>query len=263
MIPTSCWAPSTRSGASEASRRARRAVRREEHEPDSRTSALAGATLLLAARELRRLSFPRSRSAAPARARGQLAPDLRLRSLGAPQPEQNVVEHVEVRKARSSGRPCSVPMRWRAVGDVGFVEEDPALGRSLEARDEAKRRGLSAARGTEQREELASRDLEVERVDGGYVAKRLVRSTSRISPRAISDLEPEGSSHPRTALPSSEEAPGDVGEDEAEQRDHHHDRRDRVRRRQRRRTRRTVDPDRHGVRGAAARRPLADDEVVG
>ena len=56
------------------------------------------------------------------------------------------------------------------VGDVGAVEQDPARGRQLEARDHAQGRGLARARRPEHREELAVADLEVDAGDRDDVA---------------------------------------------------------------------------------------------
>ena len=59
------------------------------------------------------------------------------------------------------------PVR-RRVGDVLAVEQDAPRGRRLEARDQPQERGLAAARGAEEREELAPRDRDrhgVERAD--------------------------------------------------------------------------------------------------
>ena len=60
-------------------------------------------------------------------------------------------------------------------------ELDPALVGELEAGDEPQRRGLARARGAEQREELAARDVEVDAVDGREAAEALDQAGRRMS----------------------------------------------------------------------------------
>ena len=65
-----------------------------------------------------------------------------------------------------------VPLVGRHPGDVLAVHDDPALVRPVEARDEAERGRLAAARRPEQRQELAlaERDVDpVQRLDGAEV----------------------------------------------------------------------------------------------
>ena len=54
----------------------------------------------------------------------------------------------------------------RNVGHVLAVDQDVALGRHFEAGQHAQQRGLAAAGGPEQREELAGLDVEADIVDG-------------------------------------------------------------------------------------------------
>src|SRR5438105_13220234 len=61
----------------------------------------------------------------------------------------------------------------RHVGAVVPVEEDGAGRRLLEACDHPQRRRLAATRRSEQREELARWDVEVDAVDGREVAEAL------------------------------------------------------------------------------------------
>ena len=67
-----------------------------------------------------------------------------------------------------TGRLCG-----ETCDEVAPVELDAAGVGLLEAGDHPQRRGLAAARGAEQREELALSDLEVEAVDGDLVAEPL------------------------------------------------------------------------------------------
>ncbi len=62
-------------------------------------------------------------------------------------------------------------VRVDASNTVAVAEADPALAGRLQARDAAQRRGLAAAAGPEQHEELAVGDVQVEMVDRG--ARRL------------------------------------------------------------------------------------------
>src|SRR3954447_9236223 len=94
---------------------------------------------------------------------------------------------------------------------------------------------------------------------------------SSISPRAmgspsLGDVESAAEvlrGPARAALAAGEEAPGEEPGRDDDERRNHHDRRDRVHGGKRGRSGRAVDPDRDGVRRAAAREPGADDEVVG
>jgi hypothetical protein len=54
---------------------------------------------------------------------------------------------------------------WRDVRDVRAVEEHPALRWPFESGDHAQGRGLATAARTQQREELAARNLQVDAVD--------------------------------------------------------------------------------------------------
>jgi hypothetical protein len=79
----------------------------------------------------------------------------------------------------------------RHAGDVLAVEQDAALARLLEARQHAQQRGLAAARGAEQREELPFVDIQGYAVDGGEIAEALAhrvelhqRPRDQLVPRA-------------------------------------------------------------------------------
>ena len=61
----------------------------------------------------------------------------------------------------------------RRLGHVDAVEQDLALGRLLEAGDHAQGRRLAAARGAQQREELARRHVQIDPVHGVHIAEAL------------------------------------------------------------------------------------------
>jgi hypothetical protein len=61
----------------------------------------------------------------------------------------------------------------RQAGHVVAVEQHPSLARVLEAGHHAQRGGLAAARGAQQREELAARDVELHLAHGREVAEAL------------------------------------------------------------------------------------------
>ena len=63
--------------------------------------------------------------------------------------------------------------------DVGAVEQDAARVRRLEAGEHAEQRGLAAAGGPEQREELVLADVERDAVDGGRPAEALGDAVDR------------------------------------------------------------------------------------
>ena len=67
----------------------------------------------------------------------------------------------------------TLPLVRRHARHVHAVENDLALRGTLEPGDHPKGRGLPAARRTEEREELAGSDLQVDPVDGGEVAEAL------------------------------------------------------------------------------------------
>ncbi len=69
-------------------------------------------------------------------------------------------------RSRSSGTPCWSAARSAARSHIGWpsISISPG-GRQLEAGEHAQQRGLAAARGSEQREELAAPDVEGDIVD--------------------------------------------------------------------------------------------------
>ena len=65
------------------------------------------------------------------------------------------------------------PLVGRRAGDVVAVEQDAAVAGRLEAGEHAQQRGLAAAGGAKQREELVLADIERDAVDGGDPAEIL------------------------------------------------------------------------------------------
>jgi hypothetical protein len=83
----------------------------------------------------------------------------------------NVLGHGHVRKERVVlEHRVDVPQVRRPTGDIAPGQLDPALVRPLEAGDQPQGRRLARARGPEQGEELAARDLEIDAVDCDDIA---------------------------------------------------------------------------------------------
>ena len=92
---------------------------------------------------------------------------LGLGDLADDQPVADVVADRHVREERVVLEDrVDVTVERRDGRDVGAVEQDPALGRQLEAGDHPEGRRLARARRPEHREELAVADVEVDAVDG-------------------------------------------------------------------------------------------------
>ena len=90
------------------------------------------------------------------------------------EPEGDVLLHREVREERVVLEDrVDVALVGRGLGHVDLVEEDLALGRALEARDHAQGGRFAAARGAEEREELARRHIEVDPCDRGELTEAL------------------------------------------------------------------------------------------
>ncbi len=125
-----------------------------------------GDPLLLAAGKLARLAAPVVRELHEFERLADPALDLIPAHPGAAEPERHVVKDPKVRKEGVALEDrVDRALARRRPGDVVAVEEDPARRWCLEPRDHSQRRGLPAARGSEQGEEPARRDLEVNRVD--------------------------------------------------------------------------------------------------
>ena len=90
------------------------------------------------------------------------------------QAEGHVVEHRHVPEQRVVlEHEADLALAHVLVGRVLAVEQDAAVGRVLEAGDDAQQRRLAAARRAEQRDELAGRELEADIVERDEVAERL------------------------------------------------------------------------------------------
>jgi hypothetical protein len=70
---------------------------------------------------------------------------------------------------------AAIALPGRQVGDVALADGEFAGARRDEARDHAQRRGLAAAGGAEQDQELAVGDIDGDVVDHGEVAVGLAR----------------------------------------------------------------------------------------
>ena len=105
---------------------------------------------------------------------GHALADLRLGHLAPPQPERDVLGHVEVLEQRVGlEHRVDVALVGRHGGDVLAVEPDRARRRLLEAGDQPQGRRLAAARRPEQREELPLPDLQRHVLDRLEVAEVL------------------------------------------------------------------------------------------
>jgi hypothetical protein len=92
--------------------------------------------------------------------------------------EAHVLGHGHVRVQRVGlEHHGDVPALRRDVGDVAAADQDAALVDVLQAGEHAQRRGLARARGTDQDEKLAVRDLQVQGVHRAH------RRATRVDPR--------------------------------------------------------------------------------
>ena len=105
---------------------------------------------------------------------GDLRRHLRLRHLAHLEAEGDVLGHGHVREQRVAlEHQAGVALPRRQRGDVALAEPHAAGGRLDEAGDDAQGRGLAAAGGAEQHQELAVGDVERNVVDGLEVAVAL------------------------------------------------------------------------------------------
>ncbi len=130
--------------------------------------------LLLPARELLRLALREPGEADELEHLGHAPLELVLRHALALEAEGDVVldRHVREERVALEDR-VDVALVGREPDDVLVAEEDPALGRLLEAADHPQRRRLPAAGRPEHREEGAPRDLDRDPVDGDHVVEPL------------------------------------------------------------------------------------------
>jgi hypothetical protein len=124
--------------------------------------------LLLAARELTRRAPPQALQADELQRVRHPRTDLRARHAGRPQAERHVLEHRHVREQRVGleHRAGGAGVRRYAVDDLG-PDPDGALVRVVEAADDPQGGRLAAARGPEQRRQLAGLGRDRHVVDGG------------------------------------------------------------------------------------------------
>ena len=102
------------------------------------------------------------------------AGDLRLVEPFPAQPIGDVVRDAHVREERVGlEHQVDRPLVGRQVGDVGTVEQDAAAIGTLESRQHPHQRGLAAAGGAEQREELARVERERHVIDRRDIAEAL------------------------------------------------------------------------------------------
>ena len=128
--------------------------------------AAHGDALALAAGELRGAAVHERLEAEDGGGLGDAGVDLGLRAAGDLEREAEVLAHGHVRVERVGLEDHGdVARARRQVVDHPAADADLAAGDLLEPRDHAQRRGLAAAGGADQRDELAVGDLEVDAVD--------------------------------------------------------------------------------------------------
>ena len=148
VIPTSRWMPLQLDLEALAQLQVERAERlvEQQHRGLVDQRARQRDALLLAARELARLALRLGGEPDALELLAHPAAHLVLGDALAAQPEGDVVLDAQVREERVAledrvGR----PLERRHALDVDAVDQDPALGRLLEAGDHPQRRGLAAA----------------------------------------------------------------------------------------------------------------------
>jgi hypothetical protein len=100
-----------------------------------------------------------------------------LRMLVLLQPEGHVLLHRHVREQRVAlEHHVHRPLVGRQRRQVLAVHPDLAAGGLLEAREHAQQRGLAAARGAEQGEDLALPDVQADLVDGDEAVELLAHA---------------------------------------------------------------------------------------
>ena len=130
--------------------------------------------LLLSSGQLLRLTLGETTETDELEHLGDPPLELILRDALALEPEGDVVLDRHVREERVAlEHRVDVPLVGRQSDDVLVAEEDPPLGRLLEAADHPQRRRLAAPGGAKHREERASRDLDRDPVDGDRVVEPL------------------------------------------------------------------------------------------
>src|SRR5215469_6937193 len=104
----------------------------------------------------------------------RLLPRLTLGHVLVPKPKRDVLlNRVTGEERVGLEDSVDVPLVGRGLGDIAPVEEDLSLRGLLEPCYEAKGSGLPAAGRAEQREELASDNVQIDAADGGDLGKAL------------------------------------------------------------------------------------------
>ncbi|MNK93904.1 hypothetical protein D3C87_1140880 [compost metagenome] len=132
--------------------------------------------LPLAARQLARLA--REQLVQPEHVGGLLEPRRLLvaRQLARAQAEHDVLAHAQVRKQRVRlEHHAQVALGGVHIGHVRAIEPDPPAARPVQAGNQPQQRGLAAARGAEQRDELAARHVEVDAAEHVVLAEALLQ----------------------------------------------------------------------------------------
>lgn len=131
-------------------------------------------TLALTAGEGLRLAGEVVREVQDLRRVLDLLADLGLRDTGDLEREAHVVgdRHVRVERVVLEHH-RDVPVLGRQVRDVAVTDADGAGVHVLEPREHAERGGLAAAGGTDEDEELAVLDVDLQSIDGGLLGTRV------------------------------------------------------------------------------------------
>ena len=178
---------------------------RTDHERAGKRDAL-----LLAARELVGVALGQGAETHELERLPPTPADLLSREPAHPEPEGDILEHREVRKervvleherhvARVDGRFC----------DIDAAQADPSPVRRINPGDHAQDRGLAAAGGPEEGEELAAPDREVDAGHRAHVAKMLLEALDLKGHDAVGrEVDRQGSLTSLRAPPSPIEGGG-------------------------------------------------------
>src|SRR5262249_4665707 len=114
------------------------------------------------------LMWTSARHLGDARSNALARPFVRLEAVGDVLGDRHVREQCGGLEYDAGAAPA-----WRQMVDGFAVEQHAAAALADEAGDDAQQRGLAAAGGAEQRDELASRDVEIDVAHGDEVAKAM------------------------------------------------------------------------------------------
>src|SRR3954469_25555239 len=146
----------------------------KEHGRVEDESARQGNALLLPARELGRPAPLVARKLDELKRLADALADLGFRPLRLLQPEGDVVVDVQVREERVVlEHSVDVALVRRCVGNVCAIQEDLTGSWLLEAGDHSQSGRLPAAGRPEEREELTTRDVEIDAVHRGHLGELL------------------------------------------------------------------------------------------